>query len=183
MTYYKRGSNVTVGLYQAGSKGTLIGSSAGTLYKGNGTAVRQIGDSHTRYKRSSSKKTLQGSQVTRTLYYRNTSGEYTEIGYDVYQAGTSSIYEAVEGATYYDAGGYVYPRGDSVTGVYYAGNEVTLQGAEYTSTVFLSGGSETVTLQGEAYPDKVYGAGVSYTTDDILNPARITTKEVTALTT
>ena len=180
-SYYERGDAVTVGLFYAGTTGKLLGKSAGTLYKGNGTAVRQIGDSHTRYKKGSGVK-KQGTPYYGKLY----DADGALISDTLYLGDGGTVYPAVEGATYYDKGDYVYPRGDTVTNAYYAGSTVALQGDEFESTVFLSGGKKTVTIQGDAYGSDVYGPGTKYSGDEMyvgFKPATFTTKEVTALTT
>ena len=161
--YYARGSNVSVALYQAGSTGTLIGSSAGTLYKGNGGYITGRGDSVS--------VTKQGIKYGGTLYFKSGDTYYT-VSSTLYYAGTTETYYKGNGSS-----GYL--RGTSVTDAYYKGNTVSLQGAEYENTVFLSGGYKTVTLQGEKISKKLYEEGQAAT----LSPAEVTTQSVTALTT
>ncbi len=160
--YYARGSNVSVALYQAGTSGTLIGESAGTLYKGNGGYVYGRGSQVT--------VTKQGTKYGGTLYFK--SG-------DTYYQLSSTLYYAGSSATYYSGNGSSgYLRGTAVTDAYYKGNTVKLQGAEYESTVFLSGGYKTVTLQGAKIERKLYEEGRTAT----ISPAVVATQDVTALT-
>lgn len=114
--------------------------------------------------------TKQGTKYGGTLYYK--SGDtYYQLSSAMYYAGTS--------ADYYDGTGPSgYLRGSSVSGVYYEGDSVKLQGEEYENTVFLSGGYKTVTLQGRKISSKLHRGGQAVT----LVPAKVTTESITALT-
>lgn len=163
--YYARGDNVSTALYYAGGSGTLIGSSAGTLYKGNGKYVHDRGTQKT-VKKQGTPYAYNGS-----LYRLTGAGNYVPISATLYNEGTDFSYYPGDGTS-----GYL--RGDDVDDVYYEGNTVKLQGQEYDKTVFLSGGYHEVTLQGEKTTRKLHIPGQAVT----LTPAQVTTESVTALT-
>lgn len=163
--YYARGDNVGVALYRAGGTGTLIGSSAGVLYKGNGRYV------HDRGTQKTVKKQGTPYAYNDSLYRLTGTGNYVPIGVTLYNEGTDFPYYPGDGV-----GGYL--RGDDVDDVYYEGDTVNLQGSEYENSVFLNGGYRTVTLQGEMTSEKLHIPGQAVT----LNPAQVTTQSVTALT-
>ena len=161
--YYARGDNVAVALYQAGASGTLIGESAGTLYKGNGGYVYGRG--------TQVSVTEQGAAYTSNKLYISTGGTYRELTQTLYTAGSPKTYYKGDGTT-----GYL--RGTSVTDAYYKGNAVKLQGEEYENSVFLSGGYKKVTLQGKKISKKLYEEGRTVT----LSPAVVTTQDMIVLT-